>query len=179
LIPADLPLTCNAVSGYSGGGKVLISRFEQDQPDIAWRGYALTLAHKHVQEMQLRSGLVHAPLFAPAVVPAFRGMVVEVPLHRAADPRIAPSDALHSALADHYAGSVTIDVASLADLDELLVQQGAAGSDRMALSVAASADGQQVRLIARLDNLGKGASGACVQNLNLMAGLSETAGLRL
>ena len=179
LIPADLPLTCNAVSGYSGGGKALIGRFEQDERDIAWRGYALTLAHKHVPEMQARSGLVHAPLFAPAVVPAFRGMVVEVPLHRAADQRIAAPGELHAALADHYAGGAMVDVLALDGMEEVLIRQGAAGSDRMTLSVAASADGQQVRLIARLDNLGKGASGACVQNLNLMAGLPETAGLRL
>lgn len=178
LIPADLPLTCNAVSGYSGGGKALIHRMEQDEPDIAWRGYALTLAHKHVPEMQHHSGLVHAPLFAPAVIPALRGMVVEVPLHRAIDGRIAPPQELLAALTEHYADSAMVDVPSLAHVEELLVRKNAGGNDRMTLTIAANADGQQVRLIAMLDNLGKGASGACVQNLNLMAGLPETAGLR-
>jgi N-acetyl-gamma-glutamyl-phosphate reductase len=179
LIPADLPLTCNAVSGYSGGGKALIGRFEQNDPDIAWRGYALTLAHKHVPEMQHRSGLAHAPLFAPAVVPAFRGMVVEVPLHRAADRRIAPPEVLRDALVEHYGASAMVAVAPLGDADELLLRRTMAGEDRMTLAVAASGDGTQVRLIAQLDNLGKGASGACVQNLNLMAGLPEGTGLRV
>ena len=179
LIPADLPLSCNAVSGYSGGGKELIVRFDQDEPDIAWRGYALRLGHKHVPEMQRRSGLVHAPLFAPAVVPAFRGMVVEVPLHRALDARIAAPDALRAALGEHYAGSTMVGVEPLGGVEELLLRRDWPGNDCMTLSVAASADGSQVRLIASLDNLGKGASGACVQNLNLMAGLPETAGLRL
>src|SRR5690606_3121386 len=78
LLPADWAYGCHAVSGYSGGGKVLIERFETDR-DIAWRGYALTLGHKHVPEMQARCGLTVAPLFSPAVVPAHRGMVVEVP----------------------------------------------------------------------------------------------------
>jgi N-acetyl-gamma-glutamyl-phosphate reductase len=179
LIPAGLPLTCNAVSGYSGGGKDLIARFEQGEPDIAWRGYALGLGHKHVPEMQHRAGLSHAPLFSPAVVPAFRGMVVEVPLHRALDARIGAPDALRAALGEHYAGSTMVGVEPLDGVDELLLRRDWTSDDRLTLSVAANADDSQVRLIARLDNLGKGASGACVQNLNLMAGLPETAGLRL
>src|SRR3546814_4231918 len=85
LLPPDWPYICHAVSGYSGGGKALIERFEQDR-DIAWRGYALTLGHKHVPEMQARCGLTTAPLFSPAVIPAHRGMVVEVPLPLAAMP---------------------------------------------------------------------------------------------
>src|SRR5690606_21270194 len=79
LLPADWPYSCNAVSGYSGGGKALIQRYETDG-DIAWRGYALALGHKHVPEMQQRCGLSIPPLFTPAVIPAHRGMVVEVPL---------------------------------------------------------------------------------------------------
>ena len=179
LLPADLPLMCNAVSGYSGGGKDLIKRFEQHETDIAWRGYALGLGHKHVPEMQLHCALAHAPLFAPAVVPAVRGMVVEVPLLRAADPRIAGPAALARLLADHYAGSPVVSVAALDTTGEILLRRSEMPSDRMILAVTASTDGSQVRLIAQLDNLGKGASGACVQNLNLMAGLSETAGLHL
>src|SRR3546814_6683867 len=85
LLTADWPYSCNSVSGYSGGGKALIERFEADR-DIAWRGYALALDHKHVPEMQDRCGLTIAPLFSPAVVPAHRGMVVEVPLPLAAMP---------------------------------------------------------------------------------------------
>lgn len=179
LIPADAALTCNAVSGYSGGGKSLIQRLEQDEPDIAWRGYALSLGHKHVPEMQAHSGLVLAPLFTPAVVPAYRGMVVEVPLHRAADPRLADAAAMRCALAAHYAGSAIVSVLEGETPGELLLHRAAAPVDTMQLGVFASADASQIRLVAMLDNLGKGASGACVQNLNIMAGLAETTGLSL
>ncbi len=179
LLPADGHYSCNAISGYSGGGKALIQRFEQDETDIAWRGYALTLGHKHVPEMQARCGLNHPPLFAPAVVPAFRGMVVEVPLIRAADARIAPVDALRAALTEHYTGSPLVSFGGLGTDGELLLRQDAQATDRLALDAFASADGEQLRLVACLDNLGKGAGGACVQNLNIMAGLPETAGLRV
>ncbi len=178
LLPADGYYSCNAVSGYSGGGKAMIARFAAE-PDLAWRGYALSLDHKHVPEMRDRCGLAHAPLFTPAVVPAVRGMAVEVPLIRAADARIAPADALAAALAEHYANSVLITVGALGTDGELLLRDNAPASDRLALSLFASADGQHIRLVAMLDNLGKGAGGACVQNLNIMAGLPETAGLRL
>lgn len=178
LLPADWPYICHAVSGYSGGGKALIERFESDR-DIAWRGYALALGHKHVPEMQARCGLAIAPLFSPAVVPAHRGMVVEVPLPLAAMPGAASPDALRAALADHYAGSAVVAMGTAPESGEMLLRASDGGSDRLDLLVFANADASQVRLVARLDNLGKGASGACIQNLNIMAGLPETAGLRL
>jgi N-acetyl-gamma-glutamyl-phosphate reductase len=177
LLPADWPYTCNAVSGYSGGGKALIERFEADD-DIAWRGYALTVGHKHVPEMQLRCGLAVAPLFSPAVIPAHRGMVAEVPLPLAAIPGAADAAELRECLAEFYAGSRIVTMGEEPD-GELLLRRSRAPSDRMELHVFASADGSQARLVAVLDNLGKGASGAAVQSLNLMAGLDETAGLRL
>ncbi|MEQ1688558.1 MAG: N-acetyl-gamma-glutamyl-phosphate reductase [Sphingopyxis sp.] len=179
LIPADGHYSCNAVSGYSGGGKALIERFEVQEPDIAWRGYALGLDHKHVPEMQVQCDLAHPPLFSPAVVPAYRAMVVEVPLSRAADPRIAPANELHDALRENYAGSIGISVGGIAMDGEIVLRSRPEPSDRMTLDLFASADGQHIRLVAVLDNLGKGAGGACVQNLNIMAGLPETAGLRL
>lgn len=179
LLPADGAYSCNAVSGYSGGGKALIQRFEAEEPDIAWRGYALSVDHKHVPEMQHRPGLRHPPLFAPAVVPAMRGMVVEVPLIRTGDPRIASADELRAALAEHYAGSAIVSVGGLGASGELLLKQGTAPSDKLTIDVFASADGAHVRLVAMLDNLGKGAGGACVQNLNIMAGAVESLGLRL
>ncbi|MFC4294586.1 N-acetyl-gamma-glutamyl-phosphate reductase [Novosphingobium tardum] len=179
LIPADWSYTCNAVSGYSGGGKALIERFEGD-PGIAYRAYALGLGHKHVPEMQVRSGLSHAPLFSPAVIPAHRGMVVEVPLPLAAMPGAGSPDDLAGALTEFYSGSPVVKVVRGMPADgELLIREGAAPADGLELHVFASEDGSQVRLVAVLDNLGKGASGAAVQNLNLMAGLPETAGLRL
>ena len=179
LIPADWPYTVNAVSGYSGGGKALIQRFEGDGTDIGFRTYGLDLAHKHVPEMQVHAGLVHAPIFAPAVVRAFRGMIVEVPMPLFAMPKAGSADALRAALAAHYAGSPVVTVHTEAAPSELLMHADQAPSDRLGLYVLASPDGAQVRLLAMLDNLGKGASGAAVQNLNIMAGLDETAGLRL
>jgi len=177
LLPADWPYSCNAVSGYSGGGKSLIARFEDDT-DIAWRGYALGLGHKHVPEMQARCGLALPPLFSPAVIPAHRGMVVEVPLPLSAMPMAGSPEVLLLCLVDFYTGSPIVTVHDERP-GELLLRRSAAGTDRMELYVFGNADGSQARLVARLDNLGKGASGAAVQSLNLMAGLAETAGLRL
>lgn len=174
LLPADWPYTVNAVSGYSGGGKAMIARFEADR-DIAWRGYALNLAHKHVPEMQQRSGLTHPPLFSPAVIPAHRGMVVEVPLPAALG---ADADRLRAALDKFFAQSKVVKVAHKAPADgEILLRASARPSDALTLHVFGGSEG--IRLIALLDNLGKGASGAAVQSLNLMAGLPETAGLVL
>jgi N-acetyl-gamma-glutamyl-phosphate reductase len=177
LLPADWPYVCHAVSGYSGGGKALIARFEGD-PDIAWRGYALALGHKHVPEMQERCGLAQPPLFSPAVVPAHRGMVVEVPLPLKAMPGAGTPEALREWLGAFYGASRVVRMGGATE-DELLLRRSAEPNDAMELHVLASADGSQARLVAMLDNLGKGASGAAVQSLNLMAGLDETAGLRL
>lgn len=178
LLPADWPYICHAVSGYSGGGKALIARFEEDR-DIAWRGYALNLGHKHVPEMRANCGLSLAPLFSPAVIPAHRGMVVEVPLPLASMAGAANPETLRAALTDFYAGSPIVVMGETPPDGEMLLRAADGGDDRIELFVFASADACQARLVARLDNLGKGASGACVQNLNIMAGLPETAGLRL
>jgi N-acetyl-gamma-glutamyl-phosphate reductase len=177
VLPADWPLAVNALSGYSGGGKALIARFG-DEPALAARDYGFTLAHKHVPEMQRHAGLSHPPVFAPMVVRAFRGMIVEVPLPLAAIPgrptRAAMLDALHAT----FAGAPLVRVHDVMP-DELLMNDGAAPSDRLDLYVFAAADGGAARLVATLDNLGKGASGAAVQSLNLMAGLDPLAGLSL
>lgn len=177
LLPADWPYTCNAVSGYSGGGKALIARYEEET-DIAWRGYALTLGHKHVPEMQVRCELALPPLFTPAVIPAHRGMTVEIPLPLAAMTGAASAGALRGELASFYAGSPIV-VMGEDPGSEMLLRSSCEPSDRMELFVFESADGGQANLMAKLDNLGKGASGAAVQSLNLMAGLPETTGLRL
>jgi N-acetyl-gamma-glutamyl-phosphate reductase len=177
LLPADWPYVCHAVSGYSGGGKALIARFEEDA-DIAYRDYGLALGHKHVPEMREYAGLAHNPLFAPAVIPAHRGMLVEVPLHLDQMPRAAPTDGLRDCLRHFYAGSEVVTVHEDTP-DELLLRRAAPCSDQLELWVFGARDGSQARLVARLDNLGKGASGAAVQSLNLMAGLPETAGLVL
>ena len=179
LLPADWPYTCNAVSGYSGGGKSLIERFDAD-PGIAWRGYGLDLAHKHRPEMKLHAGLAHGVIFSPAVVPAYRGMAVEVPLHLGAMAGDPTPDRLRDGLEAFYAGSRIVTVAAETDRpEELLLRREAAADDAMQLHVFGNEGGWHARLVAMLDNLGKGASGAAIQNLNLMAGLDETAGLRL
>jgi N-acetyl-gamma-glutamyl-phosphate reductase len=177
LLPSDWPYSCHAVSGYSGGGKAMIQRFEEDG-DIAFRDYALSLGHKHVPEMQARCGLAHPPLFSPAVIPAHRGMVVEVPLHLSQMQRAAPTDGLRDCLVDFYANSAVVKVHADSP-DEILLRRTMRPSDRLDLWVFGASDGTQARLVARLDNLGKGASGAAVQSLNLMAGMPETAGLQL
>ncbi|MDZ4373186.1 MAG: N-acetyl-gamma-glutamyl-phosphate reductase [Phenylobacterium sp.] len=193
LIPADFPLTVNAISGYSGGGKGLIAEFEGPAPDgtrDAFRAYGLPLTHKHLPEMQIHSGLEHPPVFAPAVGRYAQGMLVEVPLQLWALPGEPTPLQLHAALTAAYAGEAFVEVASWEACAELQkARAGAAnhvaaldpealnGTNRMRLFVFGSADGRQARLTAILDNLGKGASGAAVQNLNLMLGLAEDAGL--
>ncbi|MBB3861372.1 N-acetyl-gamma-glutamyl-phosphate reductase [Novosphingobium hassiacum] len=179
LLPSAWPYSCNAISGYSGGGKALIKRFEDDR-DIAWRGYGLTFGHKHVGEMEKYSGVAIAPLFSPAVVNGHRGMVVEIPLPLGVMPGNVPADLLRAALTQFYAGSPIVTVEQDLPADgELLLRASMEPWDGLKLHVMGSADGQQARLVAVLDNLGKGASGAAVQSLNLMSGLEETAGLRL
>ena len=178
LLPADWPYTVNAVSGYSGGGKALIERYENEGAP-AFRAYGYDLAHKHLPEMQTHAGLEHPVLFAPAVVPAYRGMLVEVPLHLGAMSTDPHSDALRDALAEFYAGSNVVSVHSGVTPAELLLDPQAEPDDGMKLFVFGNEGGWNARLVARLDNLGKGASGAAVQNLNLLCGLEETAGLHL
>ncbi len=178
LIATDWPLTANAVSGYSGGGKAMIKEFEDRETETAWRTYALSLAHKHVPEMQKRCSLKYAPLFAPSVASVHRGMIVDIPLMTGAMPNHPSVSAIRDALGAHYAGSPIVRV--VADFDEANLNiEHAANTDRLDLFVFANSDDTQVRLVAALDNLGKGAAGAAVQSLNLMVGLDETAGLRL
>ncbi len=178
LIPADWPLTTNAVSGYSGGGKAMIAEFETNETNTAWRTYALSLAHKHVPEMQQQCGLKYPPLFAPAVANTHRGMIVDVPLMMGAMPMPPSARSIRDALTAYYSGSRIVRVVT--DFDEAnLTLEHAANTDRLDLFVFANEDDTQARLVAVLDNLGKGAAGAAVQSLNLMAGLDETTGLRL
>nr|WP_298926034.1 N-acetyl-gamma-glutamyl-phosphate reductase [uncultured Erythrobacter sp.] len=179
VLPAEWPYTVNAVSGYSGGGNALIDRFDDDQT-IAFRAYGLALTHKHLPEMKAYAGLTNEPVFSPSVVPAHRGMLVDVPLPLSAMPGATSAAFLESALTGHYAGSGVVHVhAHSQPPAEMLVKQGAEPWDGLGLHVFTSEDGAQARLIAMLDNLGKGASGAAIQNLNIMCGLPETTGLRL
>jgi N-acetyl-gamma-glutamyl-phosphate reductase len=183
LVPADWPLTVHGVSGYSGGGKAMIAEFEDEgaanHTDVAFRFYALGLAHKHLPEMQTYAGLKHRPVFSPAVGRYRKGMLVEVPLPLEALPGAPKPRQLHAALEAAYAGEPFVEVASLEESAGVgtLDPEGLNGTNRMKLFVFANETSGQARLVARLDNLGKGASGAAVQNLNLALGLEETAGL--
>jgi N-acetyl-gamma-glutamyl-phosphate reductase len=180
LVPPGFPLTVNAVSGYSGGGKAMIAEFEDEASPrftrAVLRSYALDLAHKHIPEMRVHAGLEHPPLFAPNVARFYRGMMVEVPVHLWALPGRPDPQALRDVLAKAYAGEALIEIAAGDDMPGTLDPEMLKGSDRMKLFVFGNPE--QARLVAVLDNLGKGASGAAVQNLNLMLGLPETAGLR-
>lgn len=178
LLPADWPYTVNAVSGYSGGGNALIARFEAEGAP-AFRAYGYDMAHKHRPEMKAHAGLTHGVIFAPSVVPAYRGMVVEVPLHLGAMASNPAADALRGALREFYTGSQVIALGDEGSVGELLLEQSAPPSDAMQLFVFGNEGGWHARLVAVLDNLGKGASGAAIQNLNIMCGLPETTGLRL
>lgn len=181
LVPHDFPFSVNAVSGYSGGGKSMIAEFEQrdsdDFTETAFRGYGLALAHKHVPEMQKHARIEHPPIFMPAVVRTYRGMVVEVPLPLHSFTRRPSLDAIENALRDAYKDSPLVRVLP-ADLTAVSIEEDA-GTDRLSLRVFGNAERGQARLVATLDNLGKGAAGAAVQNLNIMAGLDPVAGLVL
>lgn len=182
LMPADWPVTVSGASGYSGGGKAMIADYEgENGPPSAFLGYGLGLAHKHGPEMLLHSGLAHPPLFAPAVANCYRGMIVEVPLQLRAMPGAPSLHDVHAALSAAYAGSPILSVALLADSSaraNITIEQVGA-TDRLELFLFGNQETGQALAVATLDNLGKGAAGAAVQNLNIMAGLPETAGLRL
>lgn len=182
LLPAQWPVTVSGASGYSGGGKAMIAEYEGEAgAPSAFRPYGLALGHKHVPEMTRYSGLAHPPIFAPAVANAYRGMIVEVPLQLRAMPGAPTLADIHAALATAYAGSQIVSVASLDDSAAMghVTLEHVGATDRLALFLFGSETSGQARLVAALDNLGKGAAGAAVQNLNILADLPETAGLRL
>ena len=177
LVPADWPVTVNAISGYSGGGKAMIAEFESAGLAPAARAYALGLAHKHVPEMQKHARLEHPPIFAAAVANTYRGMIVEVPLPLHMFVRRPTLIACETALREAYRDSPIVRVADVTG-DTVAIEEDA-GTDRLTLRVCGNAETGQARLIATLDNLGKGAAGAAVQNLNIMAGFDPVAGLTL
>lgn len=180
LVPHDYPLSVNAVSGYSGGGRSMIAEFEgdgADRDDTAFRPYGLALAHKHVPEMQKHARLEHPPIFMPAVARTYRGMVVEVPLPLHAFTRRPSVESIENVLREAYRDSPVVRVLP-ADVATVSIEADA-GTDRLSLRVFGNDETRQARLIATLDNLGKGAAGAAVQNLNIMARLDPTAGLVL
>lgn len=183
LVPADYPVSVTGVSGYSGGGKAMIAEFEDkssaDYTETVSRIYGLNLAHKHLPEMRKHAGLAHPPLFQPSVGRFYRGMLVDVPLQLWALPaKPSPRD-IHATLVRAYPDRPLVKVASLEDAAAVktLDAEILAGSNGLTLYVFGNEKTGQARAVAAFDNLGKGASGAAVQNLNIMLGLPETTGL--
>ena len=174
ILPATHPVTVNAVSGYTGGGKQLIAQMEQadhaehiDSPHFL---YGLTLTHKHVPEMQIHGKLSRPPLFSPSVGKFPQGMIVQVPLFLEDLAAGTTLETIHAALVDHYAGQDIVTVVPLAESRAMARVNAVelAGQDTMKLFVFGTPGKPHVNLVALLDNLGKGASGAAVQNMDLM-----------
>jgi N-acetyl-gamma-glutamyl-phosphate reductase len=171
LIPPDHPVTINAVSGYSGGGKSMIASHEGGTAP-AFELYALGLEHKHLPELVAYSGLRRAPIFVPSVGSFRQGMLVSIPLHLDTLPGAPKAADLEAVLAARYAGSAWVRVVPAVGQTKL-EPEALNGSNTLELRVFGHDGKRQAVLVARLDNLGKGASGAAVQNLALMLGLSE------
>jgi N-acetyl-gamma-glutamyl-phosphate reductase len=175
LLPQDYPVTINAVSGYSGGGKSMIASFE-DGTAPAFHLYGLGFEHKHVPETQLYSHLSRRPIFVPSVGDFRQGMLVSIPLHLDTLPGKPDGAALHAALSKRYAGSKYVSVMPLdnpAAKGGKIEPEALNETNLLELYVFASEKHRQAVLVARLDNLGKGASGAAVQNMRLMLGLAD------
>jgi len=183
LVPQDFPVSAGGVSGYSGGGKSMIAEFEDkkaaDYTETVSRIYGLALNHKHIPEMQKHAGLSHPPLFEPSVGRFYRGMLVEVPLQLWALPAAPTPRDIHAALVKAYPERPLVKVASLEDAAAVktLDAEILAGTNGLTLYVFGNEKAAQARVVAAFDNLGKGAGGAAVQNLNIMLGLPETTGL--
>ena len=183
IVPDDYPVVAYSLTGFSGGGKKLIAVYEGspvvDERLQGPRHYALSLKHKHVPEMQKYAALRHPPLFMPVVGNFYKGMVVSVPLKTSLLKKKVAAQDVRDALADYYRGEAYVRVipfASEASLDNgFLSPTDCNATNRIDLFVFG--DNEQILLAARLDNLGKGASGAAVQNMNIMLGAEETAGL--
>lgn len=193
VVGSDWPVTINAVSGYSGGGKSMIAAFEAEdgaanKTDAALVAYALGLKHKHLPEIVRWGGLGHKPIFAPHVGRYRQGMLVQVPLPLWAMPGRPGVETIHAALAEHYDGERFVEVAPLGPPAEAPSSNPPNGADaldpeclnhtnRLRLHVLTDPDREMAILVGLLDNLGKGASGQAVQTLNLLLGLDEATGL--
>ncbi|HMW21921.1 MAG TPA: N-acetyl-gamma-glutamyl-phosphate reductase [Burkholderiaceae bacterium] len=181
LVPADLPLSATSITGYSGGGKKMIEQYEAggDAKLLSPRPYALGLSHKHIPEMMAHTGLTTKPVFMPIVAGFYKGLTVSVPLNLAQLRTGSSAADLHVAYERHFAGERFVRVMPLNDgptlEDGFFDVQACNDSNRVDLFVFAQ--GEQALLMARLDNLGKGASGAAVQCMNVHLGCDESLGL--
>ena len=187
LLPGDTPLSCFSLTGYSGGGKKMIAEYEStDRPELLASPavYGITQGHKHLSEMQAVCGLNQPPVFSPIVDDYYKGMATTVPLHMAQLRGVSDLHGVWEVYRAHYAGQALVRVAldpggagAYSDVGQKLY--GAFGAGRDGLTVVVSGNDRQFTVTALFDNLGKGASGAAVQNMNLMLGFPETSGLEL
>lgn len=182
IIPDDFPVFAYATSGYSGAGKKAIAVYEGEDKPYEYgspRQYAMSQQHKHLPEMQAIPGLKYKPMFNPMVCDYFSGMVVSVPLQTRMLPNSVTAEAVHEIFAKHYEGAQMVEVMPLMSADEqksfFLASNTLSGINKMQIFVFGN--DEQILLCSRLDNLGKGASGAAVQCLNIMMGIDETTGL--
>lgn len=179
LLPADTQIAAHSITGYSGGGKSMIAHYQSPERIDAPRPYALALAHKHLPEMQAYTGLTVAPIFQPIVGPFYKGLAVTAYLHPQQFTRAATPADVQKIIADYYAGEAFINVLPV-DLDattESGFYNVEANNDSNRVDIAVFGNAERMLLIARLDNLGKGASGAAVQAMNVHLGVEESLGL--
>lgn len=181
IMSTDYPVTCNSITGYSGGGKGLIDKYEANLKDNQYnkapRPYALTLNHKHLKEMTLRSGLSESPLFVPTVSNFYQGLVASIPIHTRLLNKKMDAKGIHEIISEHYQGEKFVKVMPYAN-DSLLFDGGldiTACNDTNNAEIFVFGNNEKglALIMTRIDNLGKGASGAAIQNMNLMLGLRE------
>ena len=182
LMPADYPVVCHAISGYSGGGKKMIASYTEEERSEQFKGvrqYALGQTHKHQKEMQIISGMAHTPIFNPAVADFYNGMTVSVPLYtKLLNGKPTAAD-IHEKLSEYYAGQKFVKVMPMGSESDFvggfLPSNHLADTNQLEIYVFGYED--RVLIASCLDNLGKGASGAAVQNMNIALGLDEATGL--
>lgn len=178
IVPVDYPLTCYSLTGYSGGGKRMIADYEaSDRPERldAPGIYGLSLAHKHLPEMQKVCGLAAAPVFMPVVDDYYKGMATSIMLHNRLLAGHPSAEDIHRCLSEHYAGQRFVSVTPFGSNGPTLYANELAGTNKLRIVVCG--DDERTSVTALFDNLGKGASGAAVQNMNIVLGIDETTGL--
>lgn len=178
ILPADYPVTCYSLTGFSGGGKRMIADYESegrpaclDAPGL----YALSLRHKHLPEMQRQCGLAHAPVFMPVVDDYYKGMATSVMLHNRMLCGVSSAEDVHACLLSHYAGQRFVRVMPFDSAQKTLYANELAGTNELRIVVCGNEE--HTTVTALFDNLGKGASGAAVQNMNIALGIDEATGL--
>lgn len=178
IIPADYPLTCHSLTGYSGGGKKLIAEYEDENRDPrheSHRIYGLNLTHKHLPEMKAICGLTRTPVFMPILGDFHSGMATSIMLHNDLLPGKPSAKDIHKLLSDHYAGQHFVSVAEFGGDESVIYASTLTGTNKMKITVCGT--NELTSITTEFDNLGKGASGAAVQNMNIMLGFEESRGL--